>query len=232
LPPPVHDRVWDRVESDVATPSISSGAKWAVALVAAAAVIAVAVLGAQALTPTEEENAGGQQAPYGHTGDPDEGAVEEDPRPAKHVERSVARPAIDPPVEAVAIEQAVVHEPEPASKPRVRRAPRDASRTMPDAAPEASPEPAPVDTLGEETRMLKRARVALAASRPNDALSILDAYQRKFPAGRLAPERAALHVIALCDAGRSGEGSKAADAFLAAHPGHALASRVRRACDQ
>ena len=98
--------------------------------------------------------------------------------------------------------------------------------------PAIEPAPAPVDTLAEETRMLERTRQALHASRPGDALSILDECKRKFPAGRLAPERAALRAIALCDAGRSDEGSTAADAFLAAHSGHALASRVRRACDR
>jgi hypothetical protein len=103
---------------------------------------------------------------------------------------------------------------------------------VPETEPEPEPEPEPADTLAEETRLLGRARVALAESRPKAALSILDEHARRFSAGRLAPERAALRVIALCDAGRHDEGSKAAAAFLATHSGHALASRVRRACER
>jgi hypothetical protein len=118
--------------------------------------------------------------------------------------------------------------PDRVAKPRARRAPRDAARTPVDPEPEV----APVDTLAEETRMLARAREALGAGRPNAALSILAEHRRTFPSGRLAPERAALRVIALCDAGRRAEGARAADAFLAAHSAHALATRVRKACER
>jgi hypothetical protein len=251
LPTDVRERVWDRVEGDVdgaapvasATPG-SSAAKWGVVLFAAAAVIAAVVLGAQALTPTQESTGTPQQAPYGVTGEPEGGVVEEE-KPL-HVERMpVAAPSPPPAPEMPAAIEAAPIEPTPAvepevrtSKPRTRRAPprTDARPTEPapalDPAPAIEPAPAPVDTLAEETRLLERARRALHASRPGDALVILDECKRRFPAGRLAPERAALRAIALCDAGRSDEGSTAADAFLAAHSGHALASRVRRACDR
>jgi hypothetical protein len=241
LPPAVEDRVWERVEAEVGVPATTGvgAAKWGVGLLAAAAAIAAVVIGAQVLTPSEASRAP-QQAPYEHSGERDGGEVE---RPL-HVERKAPREPIEaatPPVSPLAVP---THEAAPAielprddersSKPRARRALRDDAATPPsevEAVP--APEPAkPIDTLAEETRVLGRARDALSASRPNDALAILDEYKRKFPSGRLAPERAALRVIALCDAGRSDEGSKAADAFLAAHSGHALASRVRRACNR
>jgi hypothetical protein len=249
LPTDVRERVWDRVENDVgggaAAASGASAAKWGVVLFAAAAVIAAAVIGAQVLTPTQENAGTQQQAPYGVTGEPEGGVVEQTEDKALHVERKpVALPSPSPSpsqeipthVDASPVEPppAIAVEPEVrASKPRARRAPTRTDAPPAEAPPAIEePTPAPIDTLAEETRMLERARQALHASRPGDALSILDECKRRFPAGRLAPERAALRAIALCDAGRSDEGSRAADAFLAAHSGHALASRVRRACDR
>ncbi len=243
LPADVHDRVWERVESEVAAPAPTGmgAAKWGVVLLAAAAAIAAVVVGSQALVPSEAAPQP-QQAPYEHEGARESGEVE---RPA-HVERSRAPGAAlqgaaagepeAPPLEATTPEElaaspAEIATAEPrSSKPRTRRPARDEA---PEEIVEPAPEPtAPADTLAEETRTLERARKALTNSRPIVALAILDDYERRFPAARLAPERNALRAIALCDAGRSNEGSKAADAFLAKHSGHALASRVRRACDR
>ena len=78
--------------------------------------------------------------------------------------------------------------------------------------------------------MLDRARKAVAGKRPKEALTILAEAASKFPGGVLAQERAALKVVALCDAGRVDAGRKAAASFVASHPRSALRARVESAC--
>lgn len=55
--------------------------------------------------------------------------------------------------------------------------------------------------LGEETRALDRARVALDNHRSGEALRLLDEYGRRFPRGRLHPESMILRLAALVQGG-------------------------------
>jgi hypothetical protein len=133
-------------------------------------------------------------------------------------------------------------EPTPRRKAADRGAvPGDMSRTpgTPGAAgtPDAAGTPGDVasspggSALGAEAALLQRAQTALATGAPAAALLQLEQHAREFPAGVLAPERAALRVVALCAAGREAEGRAEAASFLRAHAGSVLAERVRGACD-
>lgn len=112
--------------------------------------------------------------------------------------------------------------PEPPRGPRVRPTPR------PTAQPDRAPQPE--SSLAAETRLLDRARQAVAAGRPTDALAILREAASRFPDGVLVQERAALRVVAMCDAGRYEAGREAAAAFMRSHPRSALRPRVESAC--
>ena len=89
------------------------------------------------------------------------------------------------------------------------------------------PEPAG-DALARELAVMRAINDALAAGAPEQALTRIDEYLQRFPAGALGEEAAALRAVALCAAGRAG--AAAAEAFLRAHPGSLSAERVRRAC--
>ncbi|MCH9685399.1 MAG: hypothetical protein K0V04_28445 [Deltaproteobacteria bacterium] len=85
-------------------------------------------------------------------------------------------------------------------------------------------------TLADENRLLGRARAALIDDQPRRALARLATHAKRYPEGVLAQERRALRAVALCEAGQRDKGAAAARAFLAAHPGAALAPRVRTTC--
>jgi len=95
---------------------------------------------------------------------------------------------------------------------------------------EPAPTPEPVSSLAAETRLLDRARKAVAGGRPSEALVILREAESAFPRGVLGQERSALRVVALCDAGQLDAGRQAAKAFVKAHPQSALRARVESAC--
>jgi hypothetical protein len=86
------------------------------------------------------------------------------------------------------------------------------------------------DDLVEETHLLREANVATRAGDPVRALALLEEHARRFPRGVLGEERDAERVLALCAAGRTAEAHAAAQRFLAARPGSALAGRVRSSC--
>lgn len=86
------------------------------------------------------------------------------------------------------------------------------------------------DALAEELAIVRAVNDALAGGSPEQALARLDDYHRRFPAGALREEAAALRAVALCAGGRA-DGARAAAAFLHAHPGSLSAERVRRSCD-
>jgi hypothetical protein len=97
-------------------------------------------------------------------------------------------------------------------------------------APDAGEPARLASTLDGELALVRAAWLALRAGRVAEALVALDDHAHRFPAGVLAPERDAARAVALCRAGRSAEGARAAEAFLAAHPRSPLASRVRASC--
>lgn len=95
----------------------------------------------------------------------------------------------------------------------------------------AEPVPEEPQGLAEEIALLERARIALGHRRPEDALRSLAEHERNFASGALVEERMALRAVALCDSGELVEGRGEAQSFLGAHPGAALAGRIRDACE-
>ena len=61
------------------------------------------------------------------------------------------------------------------------------------------------DRLAEEVALLSRAETALHIGKPAVALEILNEHERKFSQGRLAEERIAARIQALCALGRTTE---------------------------
>ncbi|WP_437980288.1 hypothetical protein [Sorangium sp. So ce117] len=82
--------------------------------------------------------------------------------------------------------------------------------------------------LEAELGALDAARTMLASGNARGALSLLDAYSRAHPRGRLSLEAEVLRIDALAKSGRSDAASQRAAAFLRRHPNSVLASRVRR----
>jgi hypothetical protein len=86
-------------------------------------------------------------------------------------------------------------------------------------------------TLAAETALLGATNEALANSKPERALALLDEYVARFPHGSLEEEHAATRAIALCEANRALEGRDAAALFFRVHPKSPLTARVRLACE-
>ncbi|WP_434417355.1 hypothetical protein [Nannocystis pusilla] len=85
-------------------------------------------------------------------------------------------------------------------------------------------------SLVQEAELLGRAQAAIQSGRAGEALALLAAYTQQFPRGALREEHDALRALALCASDRAGEGKAAAEVFLRAHGGSALAERVRQGC--
>jgi hypothetical protein len=98
-----------------------------------------------------------------------------------------------------------------------------APRVVP-AAPSVS---AADETLIEEVRSVDRARAALAAGRPGDALARLDEYERDFVEHRFAPEALYLRMEALVSLGRTEQARTVAETLLARHPNSPHGARAR-----
>jgi hypothetical protein len=125
------------------------------------------------------------------------------------------------------------------------RAAAPSARAVTVEAPAAAPEPtapAPLPanpkpevrstgrsaTLAEEVDAVDAARSALARGDARSALSVLDAYARSYPRGRLALEAEVLRIHALDKSGQVESARRRAELFLRHHPKSVLASRVRR----
>jgi len=96
----------------------------------------------------------------------------------------------------------------------------------------AEPAPAPAATpaaalLTEELGALDHARVALVNGEGRRTLDELDAYDRRFPSGRLQIEAEVLRIDALAKLGRKDAARQRAEAFLRRYPNSVLATRVR-----
>jgi outer membrane protein assembly factor BamD (BamD/ComL family) len=83
-----------------------------------------------------------------------------------------------------------------------------------------------------EAAALEAARVELGAGRASAALAALDGYDQRFPHGELQPEATALRVEALMASGNSSAARSLGADFLAKHPRHPAAARVRRIVDE
>jgi len=100
------------------------------------------------------------------------------------------------------------------------------------AVAERAPAPAAAATpaaalLTEELGALDHARVALVNGEGRRTLDELDAYDRRFPSGRLQIEAEVLRIDALAKLGRKDAARQRAEAFLRRYPNSVLATRVR-----
>jgi hypothetical protein len=84
--------------------------------------------------------------------------------------------------------------------------------------------------IGREVDLIKRAGQALSAGHHGDALRLLDQHAREFPQGAMLEDRSALRVLALCAAGRLGEGQRAKTEFLARWSHSVHAERLEDGC--
>jgi hypothetical protein len=107
-------------------------------------------------------------------------------------------------------------------------------RTAVSAPAVAAPAPAPAAAatpaaalLTEELGALDHARVALVNGEGRRTLDELDAYDRRFPSGRLQIEAEVLRIDALAKLGRKDAARQRAEAFLRRYPNSVLATRVR-----
>jgi hypothetical protein len=94
---------------------------------------------------------------------------------------------------------------EGAPPPDTARSAEEAPRSAPDGRRDDDDDD---DTLRQESQALHRARAALVAGRPGDALAILNALEARVPVGQLGPERAYHRVLALCGLGRADEAAR------------------------
>jgi hypothetical protein len=91
----------------------------------------------------------------------------------------------------------------------------------------ATPEEGAGSAVVAEVDALDRARAALAAGYPREALSRLARHDAAFPAGVLQPEAVVLRVRALIVLGESAQARQVANRFIASHPDSAQAGRLR-----
>jgi hypothetical protein len=98
------------------------------------------------------------------------------------------------------------------------------------AAPDtqaAAPAARAATLLTEELGALDHARLSLANGDARRALEELEAYDRRYPQGRLQIEAEVLRIDALAKVGRKDVARQRAEAFLRHHPNSVLATRVR-----
>ena len=126
--------------------------------------------------------------------------------------------------------------PQPKPKPEVAPVPElapvsdEAALPIPARRPQRKPGPAPTpaDALRAEAELIARAESALDRSKPREALALCDMHRDGFDAPQLATEREAIGASAACLLDPSD--TAAAQAFVRAHSGSALATKVRQRC--
>jgi hypothetical protein len=106
---------------------------------------------------------------------------------------------------------------------------KHAHRTVKPGIP-AAPRDANEPTIDGEMRLLNEAQVANQAGDSRRALSLLDAYAVRFPAGRLSDVRTVTRLVALCQLGQVSLARREADRFLARHPDSPFNDRVKGIC--
>ena len=149
--------------------------------------------------------------------------VSDRPQPASQVEGAPRRVEATPlprPVEA------------PAREPRSLEPSAPPAPVSPSVRPQAAqaPQSPRSPQLAAEIALLARANAAVNSGNGRRALELLAEYDRKFPAGALAQERAATSVLALCAAGRTREARAAADRFTRRWQRSPLSARVLGSC--
>jgi hypothetical protein len=208
-----------RIPSGRARPAPGRGLRLAVGggLVALAAAAAVAWwLGSMSRHAAVVAEDAGSQAPYG---------AEADEHGQRAVRREPARTVTGTSMDAEAEAAAGSDMPMTADAPG--RA-RDAAPTV--AAPRSRPRAPKLDPLVRETSILRRAEASLRKGDPAGALDVLAEHGRELPESKLAVERAALRVIALCRSGKKAQGRGEA-VLLERHAASGpYRERIRRSC--
>jgi hypothetical protein len=136
--------------------------------------------------------------------------------PARPLEETLPQAQSDIPAPEVTVPGAVATRSNPETLPRTQAA-------SPLFAPQVNrDEP----KLAEEVAALDRAR-QMVPLHPEAAIELLDAYDRSFPHGDLAPEALVLRIDALVRSGRRAAAEALGAAYLAAHPRSPHAQRIR-----
>jgi hypothetical protein len=226
LPDSVRAQVWTRLDAELGAPTRSrvepTRSRWAIATLAIAAALAAIWWGRELMVPrTDPPSSSATYQLRTDTGDPSVSSGERSPAvsPAQPAPATIATVA---PAQAVAPHEPVLP---PVSQPSPvpgRRRDRGA-QTSPVAA-------ADVDALAAEAELLRTAQAALARGDAARALALLEAGSSRFAHGMLLEERAALHVLALCEHGDRSRARREVAAFVADHPRSPLLARVRSAC--
>jgi hypothetical protein len=86
------------------------------------------------------------------------------------------------------------------------------------------------DSLAAELELLHRAQTAWRARDAAGALSLLREHQSRYPHSQLDLERDALHALALCELGRSGEAARIAHSVIARAPHSPLRASLEQSC--
>lgn len=155
--------------------------------------------------------------------------------PAPRAEATIPAPELAPESSAVPPASTATFAPLPAATAAAAAVPTAAPAQTGSAtfdAPAANAVGAPVSTLdkstlGDETKALDGARAALAEGRAAQALTGLDAYGAKWPAGALRAEAALLRVDALLRLGNRAAAEREANALISAAPSSRYATRAR-----
>lgn len=257
LPAAIEDRIWSVVGADDAPapaydplehegprnhvePSPSGASKsvrrlvWGTAMLAAAAVLVLAwQLGGTlaerrqaSRTPGAAVMQGGGESPQGRASasTPDRAGARVHEAPSTAPAPTAAQPTTAP---------ALAPAPSAAASAASRRSTSSGGASSSSSSPsQAGPDRAQPElgsTLAAERELVARAWRALALGETTPALEAAAEHARRFPAGLLAPERAAIDTIARCRRGDA-DGPRRATAFHREHPGSPLAKRVDEAC--
>ncbi len=137
--------------------------------------------------------------------------------PARQLEETLPQAQGDMPAPEVTVPGAVAARSNPEALPRSQAASPLVARPQ-----DNRDEP----KLAEEVAALDRAR-QMVPLHPEAAIELLDAYDRSFPHGDLAPEALVLRIDALVRSGRSAAGEALGAAYLAQHPRSPHAQRIR-----
>lgn len=95
---------------------------------------------------------------------------------------------------------------------------------------ETPPEPLGSDSLSEESMLVAAAEAQLRAGHGSEALSLFDRALARHPTGSLRAEAISGRVASLCRLGRTEEGRRELERFLASYPRSPSAPRLRTAC--
>jgi hypothetical protein len=98
-----------------------------------------------------------------------------------------------------------------------------------DAPPAAGAAPAPKaqGSLADEVAQLQKAKLALKAGNPSQALAELGTYAQRFPRPMLGAEATVVRIEALSASGDSARAKSLAEGFLAKNPNSPYAARLR-----